>query len=976
MLIVLSIELIMLIGAVTATKLTNELDSNAEQILAKQVENRKGYMEQFLLNAEDVSLIANYVNSEMQKAIDAGELDPDNIDSMSSGSTEFMRKISGRMISFMRIKSVTGAFVVFNTQDLDTLGDGGSFHGIYLRDLDPDAVKSERNEDLTYIIAPPKVVQSMRIYTDSSWQPTFRYNAESGEFIYRPFQEAYNDNAQLDAKDYGRWTTKAFTLPNDTKRIITYSEPLILPNGTVYGVIGIELLESYVIKKLPVSELQNDKSGIYALAYVEESDPGQTFNVVICSHYGSEDDFSHDKLTLDGESEGLVETNDVRYYVSTSPLRLYSRNTPFSSEEWQIIGMIPDARLFEMSNRVRLMMTAIIMLTFTAGLIGSIVVGKQLSRPVKKLSDEVAEAQTYSEKIPVLSRTGISELDSFAEAFTKISQEILDTSTKFLRIMNMASYELGGYEIRLENTYVYLTDNFFSMLGISAPEKNLTADAFTAVMRSFTESTPNFRDPSGGIVYRISQPDGGSVRYIRLRVTVEKAFQIGLVEDATAQTLERQRIEHERDYDSLTGLRNRSSFHNQCVALLANNSELGYGAFLMMDLDNLKSINDKYGHSWGDRYINLAGKFISANFPENSLSSRQSSDEFVAFVYGYEDQETLSKELDELSAKTRNYILKFPDGTSHPVSISCGVAWYPGDSRDLKTLQKYADFAMYQVKKSTKGVIGTFDVAAYNHEMFEVQLRREFFEVLDEQKLFYFLQPIFSAKTGEAEAYEALMRVDMPTLKTPLEVLHLAKKLNRLYDIEYLTFFKATETFVKHRESGSINPHARLFINSISNIVLSEADWKKFKETYPEEVIDDLVVELLESEELDYHALEIKREFLKKYKGDFALDDYGVGYSNSYTLLELSPSFIKIDMSIIRGIDSDENKREIVRGIVEYAHPRDMRIVAEGIENADELRCVIGLGVDLLQGYYLGHPAILPGAISDEAFRVINEMKR
>lgn len=148
MLIVLSIELIMLIGAVTATKLTNELDSNAEQILAKQVENRKGYMEQFLLNAEDVSLIANYVNSEMQKAIDAGELDPDNIDSMSSGSTEFMRKISDRMISFMRTKSVTGAFVVFNTQDLDTLGDGGSFHGIYLRDLDPDAVKSECNEDL------------------------------------------------------------------------------------------------------------------------------------------------------------------------------------------------------------------------------------------------------------------------------------------------------------------------------------------------------------------------------------------------------------------------------------------------------------------------------------------------------------------------------------------------------------------------------------------------------------------------------------------------------------------------------------------------------------------------------------------------------------------------------------------------------------------------------------------------------------
>ena len=103
----------------------------------------------------------------------------------------------------------------------------------------------------------------------------------------------------------------------------------------------------------------------------------------------------------------------------------------------------------------------------------------------------------------------------------------------------------------------------------------------------------------------------------------------------------------------------------------------------------------------------------------------------------------------------------------------------------------------------------------------------------------------------------------------------------------------------------------------------------------------------------------------------FALDDYGSGYSNEGSLLELAPRFIKVDISIIRGIDSDPDKRQILRNVVRYAQPRSMQIIAEGVETAAEMRTVIDLGADLLQGYFLARPAAVPDPIAPEAAEII-----
>ena len=471
-------------------------------------------------------------------------------------------------------------------------------------------------------------------------------------------------------------------------------------------------------------------------------------------------------------------------------------------------------------------------------------------------------------------------------------------------------------------------------------------------------------------------PELISTHYITLRVTHimgESASEVGLAEDMTTTVLEQQRIEHERDYDTLTGLYRRRAFDRACEALFQQPEKLGCAALLMMDLDNLKQINDTYGHDWGDQYIRQTGQCFAANTPASTICSRLSGDEFLIFFYGYQDQAQLRAQLELLSAALQRSVSILPNGKQLHISISGGIAWYPTDGHDLLTLKKYADFAMYQVKHSHKGRMCDFDIGSYHQEAYAAQTQQDFELLLQEELVSYHFQPIYSARSGRVAAYEALMRVDLPTLHSPAQVMQLAHETGRLYEIERITVFHSSEIFQRMQAQGLLQSDALLFINSIANVSLTVEDVEEYAQRYPE-LLKRLVVEITEQEDLDRACLERKRN-IPGFSGSFALDDYGSGYSNELNLLELSPRYIKIDISIVRGIDTDRDKQQIVSNIVAYAHARSMQLIAEGIETEAQLRTVIGLGVDLLQGYYLSRPAAVPAPIAPAAQAVIDQLE-
>ena len=279
---------------------------------------------------------------------------------------------------------------------------------------------------------------------------------------------------------------------------------------------------------------------------------------------------------------------------------------------------------------------------------------------------------------------------------------------------------------------------------------------------------------------------------------------------------------------------------------------------------------------------------------------------------------------------------------------------------------------MYQVKHSRKGELLEFDPEVYRINLQERRCHEEFHRLINEELVTYHFQPIIDAKDGSVFAYEALMRVDLPTLHSPADVLRLAREENCLHEVERITFFRASSAYQTLENAGKVVPSALLFVNSIASQYLTPDELSEYSARYAS-ILPRIVIEITEEECLDPKALRIKQT-IRGSSGAFALDDYGSGYSNERSLLELSPNYIKIDLSIIRSIDTDANKRQIVSNTVSYAHQRGMKVVAEGLETADEVRTVLSLGVDLLQGFFLAMPQVEPGGASEESLAVIAEM--
>lgn len=589
------------------------------------------------------------------------------------------------------------------------------------------------------------VVKKLGIGTDKGWQPAFPYQGNTkGGILRSVFQAAYKDGASLSAENYGRWTTNSYCLAGDDRNAIAYSMPLILPDGTVYGVVGVELLTEYLKTKLPFTELDEDKAGTYFIVTTTDvqTDSALTLRKTVTS---GEDLVTADaplgvlNCRSDGNGGNWLELGGKRYYMVLEPLQLYNRNAPFAAEKWFLAGTMEQSVLLAFSDRVRKVLLATILVTLVLGVLGSLLVSARLARPINRLYREVIDAQE-KKTFPHLSRTAIREVDRFAETITELNRELL------------------------------------------------------------------------------------------------------------------------------------------------------------------------------------------------------------------------------------------PSGNALHISLSGGIAWYPDDGQDWETLKKYADFAMYQVKHADKGRVQEFDIGVYNREAYAERTRREFRQLLSNAQVFYCFQPIFSARSGKVAAYEALMRSDLPTLRSPATIMKLAREQGALYEIERITFTKALETFDSLCRAGSVSGDAMLFVNSIASTCLTQADVDYIDSRW-RELRRRMVIEITEEEEIDYEALERKRN-APGFSGMFALDDYGSGYSNENTLLQLAPRFVKVDITIIRGIDTSPDKQQILRNVAAYAHPRSMKIVAEGVETAAELRTVIELGADLLQGYFLARPAIVPGAIAPEAAAIIGKLQR
>lgn len=966
---VLALELLMFFGALNFGGVFSKLDQNEQDMMAQQVENRGNYLVNEMIRiGTGTDELSRSINKEVQNRIESGQLTLADLGSLNENNVEFLREIYPKIIDSMRSQQVSGLFVVLNTKDVNQ-SDIENLPGLYLRDLDPTALASENDEDLLVERAPTKVVQFGHVATDTGWQPVFsREDSVKKDYFIKPFTEAYGDKVKHDAKEYGYWTKNPYTLTGDTRSAIAYSMPLILEDGTVYGVVGVELLVEYVQSKLPYEELMEDKQGSYFLAVAKEGDDALE-PVLLSSKNLQKKQLEELEFSLQSYSSGDVIEKSDTYYATTKKLEIYNNNAPFDSDDWHLIGLSSKEELFLFSGQMKDNLMQIGMLLIVVGFGGILLVSYRLSRPITNLSKEIENVKGNN-CLPQLTTTKIREIDLFADAITRLGNEVIESSTRFLSIMNMASVELAGYELDPKTKNIYVTDNFFPLLGIDNIDvEKLTYDRFLEEQEKIYESLNYTVSDDGSVIFCV--PSKMGVRYLRYEHKESEERCFGLMEDVTMAILEKMRIEKERDCDGLTSLLGRRGFRNAVKDLFLDPERLKCAGLLMMDLDNLKTTNDKYGHNFGDLYIQTAGKCFVDNTPEETVCARMSGDEFVVFFYGYDSKDEIRKLVKKLYDAIAVVTFVLPDGHDMGLHVSGGIAWYPDNAVELSDLMKLADFAMYQSKTTKKGTWREFDMEAYQEKLRRNQCKLEFHQMMDMRLVNYVFQPIFSGKDGMPYAYEALMRVNLPTLRSPDMVLSIAKEVSRMNDIERITLFRSAECYKELLNQNQVSKDALLFVNSISNVSLTDEEFLEFHQLHAD-LQNRIVIEITEAESLDKDKLDKKRNAIG-FSGMLALDDYGSGYNSEINLLELHPKFIKVDITIVRDIHKDKNKQEIMNNIVKYAHEREMMIIAEGIEIAEELRMCLEIGVDLFQGYFLARPAEIPLVISEEAKSVIIE---
>ena len=295
----------------------------------------------------------------------------------------------------------------------------------------------------------------------------------------------------------------------------------------------------------------------------------------------------------------------------------------------------------------------------------------------------------------------VSNTAEFSELSSHINEMIgslLSTTDIVSYIINKTGAYVGVYVYNTRMRFIRFTDYIPELLRLDPDEM----EAISTDYQQFKDYIRMLRSkPLSGEknIYIIS---GADTRYIRIDEAIHNHDVLGIVVDMTAEIEKRRRLETERDIDLLTGLLNRRGLKAKLNAMFKEPDALGYGALFMIDADDLKKMNDIYGHSQGDRYLKALADVISKFGSKHNISARLGGDEFVLFLYGYDSEETLMEDVKAVIAMQDMITTNLGDSEEVLVRFSLGYSLTYGKT-DHTAMLKAADDMMYENKHQRKG---------------------------------------------------------------------------------------------------------------------------------------------------------------------------------------------------------------------------------------------------------------------------------
>ncbi|MDO8745228.1 MAG: EAL domain-containing protein [Candidatus Brocadiaceae bacterium] len=424
---------------------------------------------------------------------------------------------------------------------------------------------------------------------------------------------------------------------------------------------------------------------------------------------------------------------------------------------------------------------------------------------------------------------------------------------------------------------------------------------------------------------------------------------------------ERKRFEtqimHMANRDPLTNLLNRRRFHEELEGWLAQTRRFGIkGALLFLDLDNFKYINDSLGHQAGDKLLITIAGLLRERLRDTDILARLGGDEFAIILPHAEVglAESVANQIRELV----QYRTSLEGNYSAGITVSIGVAMFPGHGDTVETLLTYADLAMYRAKEEGRNRICVYTPEQKTQIESRLIWEKRIREALDQDRFVLFLQPIMDIHQNLIIGQELLLRMtnEKGEIVSPSNFLDIAERFGLIHDIDRWVVSTAIPLIKKLQHDGKptcleVNLSGKAFTDKkLLPLIRSE-----LAATGIDPV--NIIFEITETSIIE--NIDIARHFIVELKSlgcRFALDDFGIGFSSLNYIKHLPVDYLKIDGSFVRNLLYDTVDQHLVKAMVEVARGLGKKTIAEFVENEETLHLLREYGIDYAQGYHIGKP--------------------
>jgi diguanylate cyclase (GGDEF)-like protein/PAS domain S-box-containing protein len=435
-------------------------------------------------------------------------------------------------------------------------------------------------------------------------------------------------------------------------------------------------------------------------------------------------------------------------------------------------------------------------------------------------------------------------------------------------------------------------------------------------------------------------------------------FYEGTVEDVTETKLNQEKLEYLANHDAVTGLPNRLLMNDRLRQMMLqaqrNHSVV---AVALIDLDHFKLINDTFGHNQGDQLLQTVARRMQACLRDTDTVARLGGDEFVLLLSGEGRGEAMS----QVTQRVLKAIALPWRIEQRELSVSCsiGVSVFPRDGRDVQTLLKNADTAMYKAKELGRNNFQFYspDMNAAIAERLEMQ--NALHRAVEAERFVLHYQPKIDLATGRLTGMEALLRIndEMRGLLPPMNFIQIAEETGLIVRIGEWVLREAC-TFNKLLQQRGLPP-LRVAINLSARQLMRNELLRSVEQALRDADLPAEFLELELTESMVMHDPEVVIAMLKQLDAlgvQLSIDDFGTGYSSLSYLKRFPVRSLKIDQSFVRELGQDANAAAIVKAIISLGHSLDMQVIAEGVETGEQLAFLMENRCDAMQGFLFSRP--------------------